>query len=204
MQAGVEWTRFDGHLSAGASAPAGRMSSDETSNRGGPLRASRLHLVLVHDEHGTVIGLVTMEDVLEQLVGRSRMNSNATNPIKSSRKTGDSWWTGTPRSAHWPNAWASSEHAQRDDRRGLPVRMAARVCLRPTSVSRCMGTSSRSLTSTRPRYAASPSWSEKAKPHALTSQRWRPGYSSSPSPSSPPPSYSCSSSKFSPCSCSWS
>jgi len=56
------------------------MSSDETSNRGGPLRASRLHLVLVHDEHGTVIGLVTMEDVLEQLVGRSRMNFERDEP----------------------------------------------------------------------------------------------------------------------------
>ena len=33
------------------------------------MRASRLHLGLVHDEHGTVIGLLTMEDILEQLVG---------------------------------------------------------------------------------------------------------------------------------------
>ncbi len=33
------------------------------------MRTSRLHLGLVHDEHGTVIGLLTMEDVLEQLVG---------------------------------------------------------------------------------------------------------------------------------------
>lgn len=34
------------------------------------MQASRLHLGLVHDEHGTVIGLLTMEDVLEQLVGK--------------------------------------------------------------------------------------------------------------------------------------
>jgi len=33
------------------------------------MRASRLHLGLVHDEHGTVIGLLTMEDILEELVG---------------------------------------------------------------------------------------------------------------------------------------
>ena len=33
------------------------------------MRASRLHLGLVHDERGTVIGLLTMEDILEQLVG---------------------------------------------------------------------------------------------------------------------------------------
>ena len=33
------------------------------------MREERLHLALVYDEHGTVTGLVTMEDVLEQLVG---------------------------------------------------------------------------------------------------------------------------------------
>ena len=33
------------------------------------MRADRLHLALVHDEHGTVTGLITMEDILEELVG---------------------------------------------------------------------------------------------------------------------------------------
>lgn len=33
------------------------------------MREQRLHLGLVHDEHGTVVGLLTMEDILEQLVG---------------------------------------------------------------------------------------------------------------------------------------
>jgi CBS domain containing-hemolysin-like protein len=33
------------------------------------MREQRLHLGLVHDEHGTVVGLVTMEDILEELVG---------------------------------------------------------------------------------------------------------------------------------------
>ena len=33
------------------------------------MRAERVHLGLVHDEHGTVIGLLTMEDILEELVG---------------------------------------------------------------------------------------------------------------------------------------
>ena len=33
------------------------------------MRADRLHLALVHDEHGTVTGLITIEDILEELVG---------------------------------------------------------------------------------------------------------------------------------------
>jgi magnesium and cobalt exporter, CNNM family len=33
------------------------------------MRRQRMHVALVHDEHGTVIGLVTMEDILEELVG---------------------------------------------------------------------------------------------------------------------------------------
>jgi CBS domain containing-hemolysin-like protein len=33
------------------------------------MREQRLHVGLVHDEHGTVVGLVTMEDILEELVG---------------------------------------------------------------------------------------------------------------------------------------
>jgi CBS domain containing-hemolysin-like protein len=33
------------------------------------MREERVHLALVHDEHDTVIGLLTMEDILEELVG---------------------------------------------------------------------------------------------------------------------------------------
>ncbi len=33
------------------------------------MREERVHLALVRDEHGTVIGLLTMEDILEELVG---------------------------------------------------------------------------------------------------------------------------------------
>jgi CBS domain containing-hemolysin-like protein len=33
------------------------------------MRERRVHFALVHDEHGTVIGLLTMEDILEELVG---------------------------------------------------------------------------------------------------------------------------------------
>jgi CBS domain containing-hemolysin-like protein len=33
------------------------------------MREGRVHLALVHDEHGTVIGLLTLEDILEEIVG---------------------------------------------------------------------------------------------------------------------------------------
>ena len=33
------------------------------------MRRRRLHLGLVEDERGTVVGLLTMEDILEELVG---------------------------------------------------------------------------------------------------------------------------------------
>jgi CBS domain containing-hemolysin-like protein len=33
------------------------------------MREQRQHVALVHDEHGTVVGLLTMEDILEELVG---------------------------------------------------------------------------------------------------------------------------------------
>jgi CBS domain containing-hemolysin-like protein len=48
-----------GHVSASARV-------DEVLRR---MRERRVHLALVHDEHGTVVGLQTMEDILEELVG---------------------------------------------------------------------------------------------------------------------------------------
>ena len=33
------------------------------------MRRNRRHIGLVHDEHGTVVGLITLEDILEEIVG---------------------------------------------------------------------------------------------------------------------------------------
>ncbi len=52
------------------------------------MRASRLHLGLVHDEHGTVIGLLTMEDILEELVGEIEDEFDAEEPDEISEENG--------------------------------------------------------------------------------------------------------------------
>ena len=53
------WTRPLAHISESARV-------DEVLRE---MREGRVHLALVHDEHGTVMGLLTMEDILEELVG---------------------------------------------------------------------------------------------------------------------------------------
>jgi CBS domain containing-hemolysin-like protein len=52
------------------------------------MRASRLHLGLVHDEHGTVIGLLTMEDILEELVGEIEDEFDTEEPDEISEENG--------------------------------------------------------------------------------------------------------------------
>jgi CBS domain containing-hemolysin-like protein len=44
------------------------------------MREDRVHLALVHDEHGTIIGLLTMEDILEELVGEIEDEFDADRP----------------------------------------------------------------------------------------------------------------------------
>jgi CBS domain containing-hemolysin-like protein len=48
------------------------------------MRRDRRHIALVHDEHGTVVGLVTLEDILEELVGEieDEFDPEQTDPIR--------------------------------------------------------------------------------------------------------------------------
>ena len=41
------------------------------------MRRDRRHLALVLDEHGTVVGLITLADSLEEIVGETRMSSTS-------------------------------------------------------------------------------------------------------------------------------
>ena len=52
------------------------------------MRADRVHLALVHDEHGTVTGLITMEDILEELVGEIADEFDA-DEVDAFRQDGD-------------------------------------------------------------------------------------------------------------------
>ena len=55
----------------------------------GQLRSRREHLALVADEHGTTVGLVTLEDVLEEIVGEieDEFDPEAVEPISREGKT---------------------------------------------------------------------------------------------------------------------
>ncbi len=53
------------------------------------MRADRSHAVLVVDEYGATAGLVTLEDVLEELVGEIEDEFDPTRAVR--RRSGDSW-----------------------------------------------------------------------------------------------------------------
>ena len=53
------------------------------------MRQQRRQMALVADEHGTTVGLVTLEDLLEELVGRSPMSSTSSPDGRSFTRAGN-------------------------------------------------------------------------------------------------------------------
>jgi CBS domain containing-hemolysin-like protein len=58
------------------------------------MRVGRVHLSLVHDEHGTVIGLLALEDILEELVGEIDDEFDPARPELVGERDGRLWLDG--------------------------------------------------------------------------------------------------------------
>ena len=58
------------------------------------MREKRVHLSLVHDEHATVIGLLALEDILEELVGEIDDEFDPQRPELVSEHDGRLWLDG--------------------------------------------------------------------------------------------------------------
>jgi len=66
-------------------------------------RSARTHLALVIDEHGSLVGLVTLEDLLEEIVGEIQDEYDWEERRSRSFATGRWWWTAPSRGRAAPD-----------------------------------------------------------------------------------------------------
>src|SRR5215208_3078616 len=107
------------------------------------MRAERVHLGLVHDEHGTVIGLLTMEDILEELVGEIEDEFDPDRRSSSMRRTGGCASTDRRRCARSLSASASSLRDTTKRPSAATCQKSSRGCPRSARSSSSTATASR-------------------------------------------------------------